>query len=41
LIQLAWLPDRWIEGLALPYERVDKATLGSEQYASWWAAGRD
>jgi len=30
------LPVRWIEGLALPYERVDKATLGSEQYAQWW-----
>lgn len=30
------LPVRWIEGLALPYERVDKANLGSEQYAAWW-----
>ncbi len=30
------LPVRWIEGLALPYERVDKSTLGSESLAAWW-----
>jgi putative DNA primase/helicase len=35
--QLPPLPEAWVRGLALPYERVDKATLGSEQYAVWWS----
>ena len=34
--ELPALPVRWIEGLALPYERVDKTTLGSESAAAWW-----
>lgn len=34
--ELPDLPEAWVRGLALPYERVDKATLGSEQYAVWW-----
>lgn len=36
----AELPEAWVRGLALPYERVDKATLGNEQYAVWWEALR-
>lgn len=37
---LDWLPDSWVRGLALPYARVDKVTLGSEPLAAWWDAIR-
>jgi hypothetical protein len=30
------LPDTWLRGLALPYDRVDKATLGSADLSTWW-----
>lgn len=34
--QLAGLPEAWVRGLALPYDRVDKETLGDAQAAAWW-----
>lgn len=33
---IAHLPDAWVRGLALPYDRVDKATLGSADLSAWW-----
>jgi hypothetical protein len=38
--ELAQLPEPWVRGLALPYARVDKVTLGSEPLAAWWEAIR-
>jgi hypothetical protein len=38
--ELAQLPESWVRGLALPYARVDKVTLGSEPLAAWWDAIR-
>lgn len=37
---LAPLPWSWVNGLALPYARVDKVTLGSEPLAAYWDAIR-
>lgn len=34
--QLAELPEAWVRGLALPYDRVDKATLGDDAAVAWW-----
>jgi len=34
--QLAELPEAWVRGLALPYDRVSKETLGSAKAAAWW-----
>lgn len=31
-----YLPEAWVRGLALPYDRTDKATLGSDELAAWW-----
>lgn len=33
---LPWLPEPWVRGLMLPYDRTDKATLGSADLAAWW-----
>lgn len=33
---LPFLPPPWSSGLALPYARVDKVTLGSEPLAAYW-----
>lgn len=30
------LPDAWVRNLMLPYDRVDKETLGDAQVAAWW-----
>jgi len=30
------LPEAWVRGLALPYDRVSKETLGSAKAAAWW-----
>lgn len=34
---LAPLPDAWVRGLALSYERTDKARLDDAGQASWWS----
>lgn len=34
------LPDAWVRGLALAYDRTEKAELGTGALASWWAALR-
>lgn len=31
-----WLPDPWVRGLALSYERTEKAALGTDAFATWW-----
>jgi hypothetical protein len=38
--QLPHLPETWVRGLALPYDRTDKATLGSEDLSAWWGGLR-
>lgn len=40
LDQLAYLPDAWVRGLALAYDRTEKADLGLGGMSSWWAALR-
>lgn len=34
--ELAALPDAWVRGLALAYERSDKAVLGTPAMNTWW-----
>lgn len=34
------LPESWLRGLALPYDRTDKADLGGGELAAWWSALR-
>lgn len=38
---LAALPETWIRGLALPYDRTEKADVGVAGMADWWDALRD
>lgn len=33
---LPYLPEPWVRGLALSYERTDKAELGGAAMAAWW-----
>lgn len=33
---LEWLPEAWVRGLALSYERTDKAELDGGTLAAWW-----
>lgn len=37
LDSLAPLPDAWVRGLALSYDRTDKAQLDDAGQASWWS----
>jgi hypothetical protein len=39
--ELTPLPEAWVRGLALPYERTDKSDLGGTQLSAWWDALRD
>lgn len=34
--ELPRLPDAWVRGLALPYDRVTKASLGDAAAGEWW-----
>lgn len=34
--QLAHLPESWVRGLALPYERTEKADVGESAARQWW-----
>lgn len=34
--ELPWLPEAWVRGLALAYDRAEKGSLGSEALVSWW-----
>lgn len=38
--ELAELPDAWVRGLALPYDRTEKADLGTPEAQAWWRALR-
>ena len=38
--ELPELPEPWVRGLALPYDRTAKADLPSGDLANWWAALR-
>lgn len=37
---LAELPEAWVRGLALPYDRTEKSDLADSDMAGWWAALR-
>jgi hypothetical protein len=34
--ELPHLPEAWLRGLALPYDRTEKADLGNAGLAAWW-----
>jgi len=38
---LAALPEAWVRGLALSYDRAEKAELGLSGMSAWWGALRD
>jgi len=38
--ELAELPEAWVRGLMLPYERTEKADLGLAGMSAWWEALR-
>lgn len=38
---LAHLPEAWVRGLALPYDRTEKADIALGDLAQWWESLRD
>lgn len=38
--RLAWLPEAWVRGLALAYDRAEKSDLAGSDMAAWWASLR-
>lgn len=38
---LEFLPEAWVRGLALSYDRTEKSDLGNGALAQWWAQLRD
>lgn len=34
--ELSWLPEAWVRGLALSYERTEKSELDGGAMAAWW-----
>lgn len=40
-LDLPWLPEAWVRGLALSYDRAEKGNLPNEALSSWWSRLRD
>jgi hypothetical protein len=38
---IAYLPDAWLRGLALAYDRAEKADIGTPAAAAWWGQLRE
>jgi hypothetical protein len=40
-VDLAWLPETWLRGLALSYDRAEKADVADGALVGWWQQLRD